>query len=225
MFNLFGVVIGQPFNLSEAIIFVLGKSTDILVLLFASLIIRLVLELAGQTWIKTFSQTVTIFLLPIITYIITSVISGNIALSLGMVGALSIVRFRNPVRSPLELSVYFAAISMGITTSVSLNWFLFFLISIFAIYLFLLIFSFIYSKVFKTSMFKTSFAEGNSLSTLEVKSKVNISILDKSSFLKSKTVAKDLITYILGSSNFESLKRLSQEVENSFPYLEYELNE
>ena len=225
MFNLFGVVIGQPFNLSEAIIFVLGKSTDILVLLFASLIIRLVLELSGQTWIKTFSQTVTIFLLPIITYIITSVISGNIALSLGMVGALSIVRFRNPVRSPLELSVYFAAISMGITTSVSLNWFLFFLISIFAIYLFLLIVSFFYSKVFKTSMFKTSFAEGNSLSTLEVKSKVNISILDKSSFLKSKTVAKDLITYILGSSNFESLKRLSQEVENSFPYLEYELNE
>lgn len=225
MFNLFGVVIGQPFNLSEAIIFVLGKSTDILVLLFASLIIRLVLELSGQTWIKTFSQTVTVFVLPIITYIITSVISGNIALSLGMVGALSIVRFRNPVRSPLELSVYFAAISMGITTSVSLNWFLFFLISIFAIYLFLLIFSFFYSKVFKTSMFKTSFAEGNSLSTLEVKSKVNISILDKSSFLKSKTVAKDLITYILGSSNFESLKRLSQEVENSFPYLEYELNE
>ena len=210
MFNLFGVVIGQPFNLSEAIIFVLGKSTDILVLLFASLIIRLVLELSGQTWIKTFSQTVTVFVLPIITYIITSVISGNIALSLGMVGALSIVRFRNPVRSPLELSVYFAAISMGITTSVSLNWFLFFLISIFAIYLFLLIFSFIYSKVFKTSMFKTSFAEGNSLSTLEVKSKINISILDKSSFLKSKTVAKDLITYILGSYNFESLKRLSQ---------------
>ena len=225
MFNLFGVVIGQPFNLSEAIIFVLGKSTDILVLLFASLIIRLVLELSGQTWIKTFSQTVTVFVLPIITYIITSVISGNIALSLGMVGALSIVRFRNPVRSPLELSVYFAAISMGITTSVSLNWFLFFLISLFAIYLFLLIFSFFYSKILKTSMFKTSFAEGNSLSTLEVKSKVNISILDKSSFLKSKTVAKDLITYILGSSNFESLKRLSQEVENSFPYLEYELNE
>ena len=225
MFNLFSVVIGQPFNLSEAIIFVLGKSTDILVLLFASLIIRLVLELSGQTWIKTFSQTVTVFVLPIITYIITSVISGNIALSLGMVGALSIVRFRNPVRSPLELSVYFAAISMGITTSVSLNWFLFFLVSIFAIYLFLLIFSFFYSKVFKASMFKTSFAEGNSLSTLEVKSKVNISILDKSSFLKSKTVAKDLITYILGSSNFESLKILSQDVENSFPYLEYELNE
>ena len=61
-------------------------------------------------------------LLPIITYIITQVISGNIALSLGMVGALSIVRFRNPVGSPLELTVYFCAITMGISAGVSLKW-------------------------------------------------------------------------------------------------------
>ena len=60
-------------------------------------------------------------LLPIVTYAITSVISDNIALSLGMVGALSIVRFRNPVRSPFELSVYFLLISLGICASVSLK--------------------------------------------------------------------------------------------------------
>ena len=42
-----------------------------------------------------------------------------------MVGALSIVRFRNPVRSPLELSVYFGAITMGIAASVNLLWLIF----------------------------------------------------------------------------------------------------
>ena len=77
------------------------------ILLLCSFGLRTVLVLAGQTWVRTFAHTATLAVLPIITFVITKVISGDIALSLGMVGALSIVRFRNPVRSPLELSVYF----------------------------------------------------------------------------------------------------------------------
>tara|TARA_Y100000739_G_C20189303_1_gene275891 strand:- start:10 stop:477 length:468 start_codon:yes stop_codon:yes gene_type:complete len=49
------------------------------------------------------------------------VISGNIALSLGMVGALSIIRFRHPVKSPLELSIYFLLLTSGITISSSIG--------------------------------------------------------------------------------------------------------
>ena len=97
------------------------ESNAIIYLILSSLFLRILLELCGQKWIKTISHTATLTILPIITYIITTIISGNIALSLGMVGALSIVRFRNPVRSPLELSVYFAAITMGITAAVRLN--------------------------------------------------------------------------------------------------------
>ena len=70
----------------------------------------------------TTSHTSTLTILPIITYVITNVIAGNIALSLGMVGALSIVRFRNPVRSPLELTVYFSSITMGIAAAVNIYW-------------------------------------------------------------------------------------------------------
>ena len=63
-----------------------------------------------------------ILILPITSFIITKVIAGNIALSLGMVGALSIVRFRHPVRSPFELVIYFVLIAQGITYGVSLKW-------------------------------------------------------------------------------------------------------
>ena len=66
-------------------------------LVIFSLIIRYVLILIGQRWISTISHTVTLVFLPLIVYVITKVIAGNIALSLGMVGALSIVRFRNPL--------------------------------------------------------------------------------------------------------------------------------
>ena len=79
-----------------------------------SILIRFFLQLIGQHWIRTTAHTSTLVLTPIIT-IITNVISGNIALSIGMVGALSIVRFRNPVKNPFELVMYFALLTLGIT--------------------------------------------------------------------------------------------------------------
>ena len=57
-------------------------------------------------------------LLPIIGYTITLIIGSNIALSLGMIGALSIIRFRTPVRSSYELVIYFLLLTIGITASV-----------------------------------------------------------------------------------------------------------
>lgn len=64
------------------------------------------------------SNSLTMFLLPQITFLVTFVIKGDLALSLGLVGALSIVRFRNPVRSSLELAIYFFLIGGGIAASV-----------------------------------------------------------------------------------------------------------
>ena len=95
----------------------------ILILLISSgLILRFSLTLTGQAWAKAHSQTVAFMVLPVITYVITKTISGNIALSLGMIGALSIVRFRHPVKSALELIMYFDLITIGIATSVRTKW-------------------------------------------------------------------------------------------------------
>jgi len=68
------------------------------------------------------NNTILVFtLLPVTGFVITSTISSNIALSLGMVGALSIVRFRTPIKNPLELVVYFFLITLGIVTNVNPN--------------------------------------------------------------------------------------------------------
>ena len=56
--------------------------------------------------------------LPVVGFTITLVIGSNIALSLGMLGALSIVRFRTPVRSSYELVIYFLLLTIGIATKV-----------------------------------------------------------------------------------------------------------
>ncbi|BBM84896.1 DUF4956 domain-containing protein [Candidatus Uabimicrobium amorphum] len=48
------------------------------------------------------------------TILIISVVKSSLALSLGLVGALSIVRFRTPIKEPEELAYLFMAIAMGL---------------------------------------------------------------------------------------------------------------
>ena len=54
-------------------------------------------------------------LLAITTTIIISVVKSSLALSLGLVGALSIVRFRSPIKEPEELAYIFLSIAIGLT--------------------------------------------------------------------------------------------------------------
>lgn len=62
------------------------------------------------------SFAVTLVGMTILTAMVTLAISTNIVISLGMVGALSIVRFRTAVKDPLDLLYLFWAITTGITS-------------------------------------------------------------------------------------------------------------
>jgi hypothetical protein len=48
------------------------------------------------------------------TLLIITVVGSSLALSLGLVGALSIIRFRTPVKEPEELAYLFLAIAVGV---------------------------------------------------------------------------------------------------------------
>lgn len=194
-------------------------------LVIFSLIIRYVLILIGQRWISTISHTVTLVFLPLIVYVITKVIAGNIALSLGMVGALSIVRFRNPVRSPLELTMYFAAITMGIAASVHLKWlwYLFATLVISSIIFFILHF---FSKIFlKKRFFNISFSEGNSMSTLDLVVSKEILEIDNSEYLSIKEFSDGKIYYVLSSSNFEDLKKILSKLKENKDVVSFQLKQ
>ena len=184
----------------------LDNIINIFMMIAISLYLRVLLQLLGQTWVKTIAHTSTLLLLPILTYVITSVISGNIALSLGMVGALSIVRFRNPVRSPLELSVYFGAITIGITAAVSQQWLLLLVASVTLVAIILFLIQKITSMLSLKPFFISSFSEGNIISTLHIVASEEISKIDNNENLSSKTSANGEICYTLVHSNFEELK-------------------
>ena len=200
------------------------KFVIVVLLITISISIRFFLQLIGQQWIRTTAHTSTLVLLPIITYVITNVISGNIALSIGMVGALSIVRFRNPVRSPLELSVYFAAITMGIAASVHIKWLIFLSISIFFSSLLLVCINY-FSRIFlKKEFFQTSFSEGNSLSSLDLVLSNNLKILDESKYLNIKKNVNGEVQYILVSNNFDDLKNILENLKDNEDLISYQLN-
>lgn len=59
---------------------------------------------------------ITLVGMTVLTAMVTLAISTNIVISLGMVGALSIVRFRTAVKDPLDLLYLFWAITTGITS-------------------------------------------------------------------------------------------------------------
>ncbi len=70
---------------------------------------------------KTFSGVmysssfgVTLIALTMITTLVILAVTSNVVLSLGMVGALSIVRFRTAIKEPLDIAFLFWAIAVGI---------------------------------------------------------------------------------------------------------------
>lgn len=64
------------------------------------------------------SFNISLVLASTVTALVIMTISGNLILSLGMVGALSIVRFRTPVKDSMDLIFLFWAISAGIANGV-----------------------------------------------------------------------------------------------------------
>ena len=154
----------------------MDEINSLILLLVSGLLLRYSLIYAGQSWAKSHSQTVAFLILPVITYVITKTIAGNIALSLGMIGALSIVRFRHPVKSALELIMYFDLITIGIATSVRTKWAIqLVLVSVIVIILVKVIHNI--SKKFGKSFYSISFNEGIDTNKIEIITNKRVEII------------------------------------------------
>ena len=191
----------------------MGELESILLLLLSGLLLRYSLTLTGQAWAKSHSQTVTFMVLPVITYVITKTISGNIALSLGMIGALSIVRFRHPVKSALELIMYFDLITIGIATSVRTKWAIQLVLCTIIVIFLVKLAQKIFNR-FGKSFYNMSFNEGNTSNTLEIISKQRIDIIENSEFLVNylSDISSSQYIYRLNFNNKDSLNRFKSKL-------------
>ncbi|MGI5849885.1 MAG: DUF4956 domain-containing protein [Christensenellales bacterium] len=96
-------------------VILLNNCVTIVISFFIMLTYRL--TYSGTAYSKKFN--VSLGMLTIITTLIMSVIGNNVALSLGMVGALSIIRFRTAVKDARDATFIFWCIAVGISCGVS----------------------------------------------------------------------------------------------------------
>jgi len=99
---------------------ILTIMVDLAVALVMGLLIYYVYKrfFQGVVYSRTFAMTLVGMC--VLTCMVTLAISTNVVISLGMVGALSIVRYRTAVKEPLDLLYLFWAITTGITIGASM---------------------------------------------------------------------------------------------------------
>ena len=105
---------GLNINLGGAPLDLFSLLVNLAVGVVLALILRFHFRRYGSTLSnrEEFAQVFPFILLT--TILIISIVKSSLALSLGLVGALSIVRFRTPIKEPEELAYLFIAIAMGL---------------------------------------------------------------------------------------------------------------
>ncbi len=92
--------------------------TEILINLLIGMILSFILSWHFIRYGRTLSNrrafAWTFPLIALTTVLVISIVKSSLTLSLGLVGALSIVRFRTPIKEPEELAYLFMAIAIGI---------------------------------------------------------------------------------------------------------------
>lgn len=93
---------------------ILDMTIALVLALGLGLFIFLVYQKTYQGVMYSSSFGVTLVALTMITTVVILAVTSNVVLSLGMVGALSIVRFRTAIKEPLDIAFLFWSIAVGI---------------------------------------------------------------------------------------------------------------
>ena len=109
LLNLLEVNVNSPLTVPRIL-------TTLVIALLLGLLILLVYKITYRGVLFNRSFGVALLMVALVTSVVIMPISSNIVLSLGMVGALSIVRFRTALKDPLDIVYMFWAIAVGLTT-------------------------------------------------------------------------------------------------------------
>jgi hypothetical protein len=196
--------------------------------LLINLIIGLLVSILIKTHYRKFGSTITnreefsnIFpFILLTTILIITVVKSSLALSLGLVGALSIVRFRTPIKEPEELAYLFICIAAGLgfganQTVLTLISILFILISVSVIRFKSR------NKVEKNMYLTIELSETQNIEKNEISKKIN-SILSeelKNFDLRQLDVKDNFFqaTYIIAIDDVTMLENSIAKLNKSFP--------
>ena len=156
------------------------------------------------------------FLISFTTMLIISIVKSSLALSLGLVGALSIVRFRSAIKEPEELAYLFFTISIGLGLGANQR-----IISIVA---FLILMVIIWGRYFltkreqKQNLFLTiSCSDENRPSFTDVNALLKKNFKDSHICRYDESATAIEASYWLETSNAEKLENFKTDIQSIAP--------
>ena len=159
---------------------------------------------------------------PILTVTVTiviAVVKSSLALSLGLVGALSIVRFRTPIKEPEELTYLFLAIAIGLASGA--DQYLSAIIGFILISLGVILNNRLRRKVLNKNAFKLSIRgiDVNDISTLISIASRSAHRIDFNSLIieEKKIQGNTSITLSILLNSFNETKPMVESLNNAFP--------
>ena len=161
-------------------------ATGILTILLFGLAIAIIINLTyrytydGVSYSTKFNTSITLILL--ITIVIMLMISSNIVISLGMVGALSIIRFRTAVKDPRDTAFIFWGVVSGLACGTQ-NYTI-----VIAGSIFICLILFMFKKIAVADNKYTIIIRGTNISIEETENK--LSIINKDYKCKGKYINK-----------------------------------
>ena len=187
---------------------------------FLSFIVHLFYVRFSTTLSNRIEFSKNFVVLGVATCIVIMIVKSSLALSLGLVGALSIVRFRAAIKEPEELVYLFLIIAVGLGCGANQ-------LVITAVGIFFALFTIlIYSKYLKRSnntlidIINMSVVIDEDISDIQINKLID-DLLKKSTELKfismSRTEHSTSINVELKTNNFNDLTQISGEVKKQYP--------
>ncbi len=154
------------------------------------------------------------------TTLVITIVKSSLALSLGLVGALSIVRFRTPIKEPEELSYLFICIAAGLGFGANQT-----LITLSSVILILLFMTFF--KIFRKSAIEKNMFISLELNTVKIKDQTNLlkkinkiilSEVDNFDLRRFDTKEDNIeATYMISVKKIDSIEKLMGDLKKNFP--------
>jgi len=114
MDNIMDISVSEFFSTGAPIVPIIPFIENILITVFLAFLLAVVYNKYGSTFSNRKQFSKNFILVSATTMLIITIVKSSLALSLGLVGALSIVRFRAAIKEPEELAFLFLCIAIGL---------------------------------------------------------------------------------------------------------------
>lgn len=167
----------------------------------------------SKSWSNRFQFSNLLPVLALTVFLVISIVKSSLALSLGLVGALSIVRFRTPIKEPEELLYLFIAIAIGLGLAANQT----ILTVIIFIFLILLIYLISNKKLVKENDYNLIIEFNKKQDSIKIITNIIKNNFEVADFVKYELLeeSNEMIVFKVSMKNINELENLNKDLKEA----------